>query len=192
MRLFLAAALLVPSLATAQSGYVAAPSTRATTVVSLSLADAAAQRAAGKPATISIDYGQPHLRGRQLFQAEFVPMGSPWRLGANEATVLTTEVGLMLGSAMLAPGRYILFALPETSGWTLIVQKGPAGTEPVMAMQPDPAQEAARIPLRAATATESLESLSIALVPAAGTGGARGVLQINWEKVRLSADWMVH
>jgi hypothetical protein len=191
MRLFLAAAFLVPSLTFAQ-GYVAAPSTRATTVVSLTLADAAAQRAAGTPATISIDYGQPHLRGRQLFQPDFVPMGTPWRLGANEATILKTDVGLMLGSAHVMPGRYILFALPETSGWTLILQKAPAGEEPVMVVQYDPTLDVARVPLRAVQGTEAIESLSIALVPAAGSGGARGVLQITWEKVRLSADWQVH
>ena len=44
----------------------AAPSTRAIAEMSLTFADTAAQRAAGKPALVRIDYGQPHLRGRKL------------------------------------------------------------------------------------------------------------------------------
>ena len=56
--------LLVAAPLHAQAGARrAAPSTRGTAEVALTLVDTAAQRAAGKPALIRIDYGQPHLRG---------------------------------------------------------------------------------------------------------------------------------
>lgn len=176
----------------AQSGtYRAQPSTRATAEVSLALSDTAAQRAAGKPALISINYGQPHLRGRTLLTGDFVPMGTVWRLGANEATLLTTDVDMMLGDKQVPKGRYIVSALPETSGWTLILQKETSGSPMVMAMNYDASKDFARIPLRSSALTESVESLSIALVPATTPGEQRGVLHISWGKVHLNTDWVV-
>ena len=72
MRILLPAvalSLLVASPLHSQAGARrAAPSTRGITEVSLTLVDTAAQRAAGKPALIRIDYGQPHLRGRRIQQ----------------------------------------------------------------------------------------------------------------------------
>ncbi len=192
--IFSAAALLLLTsapLAAQASAYRAAPSTRATAEVSLALSDTAAQRAAGKPALISINYGQPHLRGRSLLSSDFVPMGTVWRLGANEATLLTTDVDLMIGDKQVPKGRYILSALPESSGWTLILQQELSGAPMVMAMNYDASRDFARIPLRASTLSEPVESLSMALVPATTPGEQRGVLHISWGTVHLNADWVV-
>ncbi len=176
----------------AQSGaYRAQPSTRATAEVALALTDTAAQRAAGKPALITINYGQPHLRGRTLLTGDLVPTGTVWRLGANEATILSTDVDMMIGDKQIPKGRYILSALPETSGWTLILQQETSGSPMVMAMNYDPAKDFARIPLRSSPVSEAVESLSIALVPATTPGEQRGVLHISWGKVHLNADWVV-
>ncbi len=193
MRLFITAAFgLLPASLLAQSpAYVSAPSTRATAVVSMTLADTAAQRAIGRPATLRIDYGQPHLRGRTLHTGDLVPLGTPWRLGANEATLLTTDLPLTIGGTQVPVGRYVLYALPESGGWTLILQQAPAAEGPVMLSAYDAGRDVARIPLRAGSATESVESLSIALVPATGTPTAQGVLSIAWDRLRLSVDWAV-
>lgn len=185
----LAVSCLATAPLAAQSGYRAAPSTRATAEVSLTLADTAAQRAAGKPAVIRIDYGQPHLRGRQINTDALVPMGTVWRLGANNATLLTTDVDLTIGGKAIPKGRYVMQALPERTGWTLILQAETTGAENVMVMAHDPAKDFARIPLTASTATEVQESLSIALIPSTAAGNARGVLQIAWDRTRLSAEW---
>ncbi len=178
-------------LAAQSSIYRAAPSTRGTAEVALTLADTAAQRAAGKPALITINYGQPHLRGRTLLTANFVPMDTVWRLGANEATLLTTDVDMMIGDKQVPKGRYIMSALPEASGWTLILQQETSGAPMVMAMNYDASKDFARIPLRASKLTEPVESLSIALVPATTPGEQRGVLHISWGTVHLNADWVV-
>lgn len=178
-------------LAAQSATYRAAPSTRATAEVSLALTDTAAQRAAGKPALITINYGQPHLRGRTLLTGDLVPMGTVWRLGANEATLLTTDVDMMIGEKQVPKGRYIMSALPETSGWTLILQQETSGAPMVMAMNYDASKDFARIPLRASPLSEPVESLSIALVPATTPGVQRGVLHISWGTVHLNTDWEV-
>jgi hypothetical protein len=41
--------------------------------------------------TITITYHRPYAKGRQIL-GNLVPIGQVWRLGANEATKLTTPV----------------------------------------------------------------------------------------------------
>lgn len=181
--------LLASPLAAQQSGYVAAPSTRATAELSLTLADTAAQRAAGKAAIVRIDYGQPHLRGRTLLTGDLVPMGTVWRLGANAATILTTDVALTLGDKSVPAGRYIMQALPETSGWTLILQRETTGAAAVMLSAYDASKDFARIPLTATSLTTPLESLSITIIPGTGANASRGELRMGWGTVQLSAPF---
>ncbi len=191
LSLLAAAAAAAAAPLAAQGAMRAAPSTRATTTVELTFADTAAQRAAGKPALIHVDYGQPHLRGRRINTDSLVPFDQVWRLGANAATLLTTDVDLTIGGQAVPKGRYVAQALPTRSGWTLILQAETSGAAQVMPTGYDQAKDAARIPLRLATLSAPVESLSIWLIPAAGPGAARGELRIAWGTVELTADWAV-
>jgi Protein of unknown function (DUF2911) len=175
---------MIASSALAQGPMRVGPSGRATTAVELTLVDSAA-RAAAKPSMISIDYGQPHLRGRALLTDSLVPYGTAWRLGANGATTLTTDVDLDLGGAAVARGTYVMQALPTREGWKLLIQKPPAAaTAP-----PAPPVEVARIALRATTVPTPMESLSIALIPSRAAGVPSGELRIVWGTVSLSTPW---
>ena len=169
----------------------AAPSTRAITEMSLTFADTAAQRAAGKPAIVRIDYGQPHLRGRMLLTDSLVPMGKVWRLGANAATLFTTDVDLTVGGKAVAKGRYVAQLLPERSGWTLILQQETTGAAQVNVAAYDAAKDYARIPLTATTLSTPQESLAITLVPSTAPGAQKGELAIAWGTVHLKTDWVV-
>jgi len=53
-------------------------------------------------ANISIEYGRPSLKGRP--EAQMMPLGEPWRTGADEATVLKTDKPLKFGTLSLEPG----------------------------------------------------------------------------------------
>ena len=169
----------------------AAPSTRAITEMSLTFADTAAQRAAGKPAIVRIDYGQPHLRGRMLLTDSLVPMGKVWRLGANAATLFTTDVDLTMGGKAVAKGRYVAQLLPERTGWTLILQQETTGAAQVNVAAYDAAKDYARIPLTATTLSTPQESLAITLVPSTAAGAQKGELAIAWGTVHLKTDWVV-
>jgi len=143
------------------------------------------------PSRISISYGQPHARGRTIV-GSVVPYDSVWRIGANEATELTTDLDITVGGAHIPHGAYTLFALPTKNGWQLIVSKETRqwGTDY------NPAMDLVRIPLRARTLTEPLESLSIYLVPTLDAKGAaptmpHGTLKIVWDRTELSTDWSV-
>lgn len=180
----LAAVVVAAPLAAQQTTLIAAPSTRATSVVSVS-----PPRVQGQPAppalTITIDYGQPHVRGRQV-PTELATDDTVWRTGANASTTLTTQVDLTIGGAAVPKGAYSLFSMREKGQYVLIIntRTGQEDTDH------DASKDFVRVPLRAKTATEVMESLQIAMVPAS-EGPARGVLTIAWGTLHLSTDWSV-
>ena len=188
--LALSALLAAPLLA--QSGAMrAAPSTRATSEVSLTLVDTAAQRAAGKPALMRIDYGQPHLRGRHINTDSLVPLGTVWRMGANGATIFTTDVDLTIGNKAVSKGRYIAQLLPTKSGWTLILQVETTGAASINPTPYDAKKDAARIDLTSRALTSPVESFSIWLIPSTARGAQRGELRMAWDTIMLTAEWAV-
>lgn len=164
----------------AQDALRLAPSTRGTTTVSEMVDEGAT------PRTITLDWGQPHLRGRALHTDSLVPYGEVWRLGANATTTLHTDFPLMVGSAMLPAGRYALFVLPTPTEWTLIVQQDVGQSIADYAA----AGDVARIPLRMRTLAAPVESLSMWLIPA--REGARGELRMAWGTTEATAEWMIH
>jgi len=144
------------------------------------------------PAVIRIEYGQPHARGRTVMGSALVPMDSVWRLGANLATHLTTDVDLEIGGTRIPRGQYTLFTKPSASGWELIVnrQTGQWGTDY------SAAQDVARVPLQRRALTDLVESFTVWLVPNVTPQGqppeaASGVLRFSWERTELSATWRV-
>lgn len=175
--------LSIAGVAVAQQPTLSAQaSTRATAVVTLS----PPRGAQGvSPARIRLDYGQPHLRGRKLHAGGLVPMDTVWRLGANEATSLDTEVDLVLGGQSVPKGKYTLFALPSAAGWKLIVNKntGQWGTDYKAE------HDLVRIDLRKRTLASPVESFSMWLIPAGPPRGTQGELRFAWGDVELSTDW---
>ncbi len=74
-------------------------------------------------ATLTIQYGQPSVKGRTIGQ-DLEPMdGQIWRLGANDATTFTTDKALTIDGNTLPAGKYALFALRNGEVWTLIFNK---------------------------------------------------------------------
>lgn len=177
-------AALAPVAAAQSPQRSAAASTRATVTVNLTPARGVEGVEA---ATIRIDYGQPHLRGRRLHTTDLVPLDSVWRFGANESTTLATGVDLVLGGHRLAKGEYSLYVLPQATGWKLIVNRntGQWGTEY------DAAHDVARLDLKKSTLASPVESLSVWLIPSGAQGAPAGELRFAWGDASLSTDWRV-
>ena len=178
---------------TAQGPMRVAPSGRATTQVTLTLVDSAA-RASAKPSIIRIDYGQPHLRGRKLLTDSLVPYDKLWRMGANTATTLSTDLDLVIGGKSLPKGTYVLQSRPSRGGWKLFIQK--EGTRPEMPeMAPvryNPADDVAQVDLRQTTLAAPVESLTMWLIPSREAGVTpRGRIVIAWGTIALGTDWSV-
>ena len=147
-----------------------APSGRGTTTVTLS--------SETSTATISIDYGQPHARGRVVAGALAADLDTVWRLGANEPTMLKTDVDLTIGTLSVPKGSYTLAAATSKTGaWRLVVKR-------------DSILELGRVQLRSRTLSSPLESLTMWLIPAAD-GSASGEIRFAWGTREFSAPWKV-
>jgi hypothetical protein len=132
---------------------------------------------------IMIEYSRPSMKGRKIM-GELVPYDKVWRLGANEATQLTTEADLMIGKVTVPKGTYTLWALPSASSWKLIVNKrtGIWGTPYKPEYKQD---ELAHIDMKVETISAPVEQFTIYLEKA----GAGGVLTWEWEKTRASVTF---
>jgi hypothetical protein len=182
----IAAAVLLPTLAGGQANLRTAPSTRATTQVSLAPPTPEGQPGP-PPILITIDYGQPHARGRQVAGALADDLGKAWRLGANAPTRLTTGVDLVIGGATVPKGSYILYAVTTPGAWQLAVNKDTSGQE----MTPSQSSDVARVPLKSRTLSTPVESLTMWLIP--GPAGAlNGELRIAWGSLEHSVGWSVN
>lgn len=133
-------------------------------------------------ATITLDYGVPMKRGREIWGA-LVRYGQLWRTGANRATHFKTDRALRFGDLVVPAGEYTLFSIPEASGGLLIInrQTGQNG------QQYDQARDLGRIPLRARALDREVEAFTIAVREENG----RGVLALQWDRTELTAEFTV-
>lgn len=202
--LTLAASLAIPALLSAQAAATPRPPMPAAAASSQGSAEVRLNgryvgtqwfpptTALAGPGVIRLDYGQPHARGRVVMGGELVPMDKVWRLGANLATHLTTDVPLDLGGLTLPAGRYTLFALPSASSWKLIVSRQTAQWGTAY----DPSQDIGRVDLTVSKLNDPLESFTMWLIPNVSAADAppapaSGVLAFAWERTKLSIPWKV-
>ena len=77
-------------------------------------------------ATITIDYSQPSVKGREIGGKEIATYGQVWRTGANEATTFNVDKAVTVQGKALAAGKYALFTIPTANEWTIIFSKNAA------------------------------------------------------------------
>ena len=134
---------------------------------------------------VMIDYGSPEAHGRKVF-GEMVPFGQVWRLGANKATHLTTDVDLVIGGATVPAGTYTLFVTPAKDKWVLEINKttGQWG----IPYKPEYAQTVlAKVDMKVEQLSGAQERFLITL---AQTGQERWLI-CEWENIRASVGFSV-
>jgi hypothetical protein len=131
-------------------------------------------------AKITIVYGRPYTKDpksaeKRKIWGGLVPYGKVWRLGADEATLLTTDKEISIGGTAIAAGTYSLYLWPEESGAKLIVNKqtGQWGTKY------DEKQDLVRIDLKKQAADKPVDQFTIAV--------DGGTLKLMWENTEYSA-----
>jgi hypothetical protein len=127
-----------------------------------------------KGKAVSIAYSTPSMRGR-VIMGDLVPYGKVWRTGANPATTLKTETGLMIGTAFVPAGTYTLYTLPSADTWKLIINKqtGQWGT----VYNAD--QDLARVDMKKTGLPAPQEVMSISFEK---IRGSKTQLHVRWEK----------
>ena len=121
---------------------------------------------AGK--AVSINYGRPSLKGRDMLgQAQ---VGQAWRMGANDPTALKTDADLTFGSAKVPKGEYILTATKvDAQQWQLNV------------LAKADRAKVADAPLTTEKLAQSVEQFTIDL---SGEGN-KGELRLRWGTTAL-------
>ncbi|MDB4885202.1 MAG: hypothetical protein JWN79_640 [Gemmatimonadetes bacterium] len=134
-------------------------------------------------ATISIEYGRPKLKGRP--EGELMPLGKPWRTGADVATILTTDRPLTFGAVTLAPGRYTINTEPGQSAWQLIFGRLKTPDQWGVPYQPD--LEIGRAAATVSRATVPDEELTFYV----DQSSSAPALRLQWGTTSVSAPFVV-
>ncbi len=130
---------------------------------------------------ITVDYGRPSLKGRDMLSR--LQEGSFWRMGMNQATVLTTPVELSFGEMKVAKGAYSLWLKKTGEAFELVFnsQTGQWGT------QHDPAKDVHSVVMKEKELATPVETFTIDLAPAE----KGGTLELSWGAVELAAPFTV-
>ena len=72
------------------------------------------------PLVSRVIYSRPSVDGRQIFGI-LLKYGSPWRLGANEATEIEFFTSVSIQDKKIDPGRYVMYCKPYPDHWTIIL-----------------------------------------------------------------------
>lgn len=136
-------------------------------------------------AKITIIYGRPYTKDpksgeKRKIWGGLVPYGQVWRMGADEATLFTTDKEISIGGTAIAAGTYSLFLLPEEGAAKLIVNKqtGQWGTKY------DASQDLVRIGLVQGKLDKPVDQFLISVEKTA----ADGVLKLMWDETQYSTS----
>ena len=126
---------------------------------------------------IKIRYSRPAVRGRVIY-GEVVPYDRFWRTGADAATKLTLSQAIYFNGKELPAGEYSIFTLPSKNGWTILFNK----ESNIWGTEYKAENDILRVPMSTAALPESVELLTIAVVPT----DKGGRIEVSWEKLSAS------
>ena len=134
--------------------------------------------------TLTINYHQPAVKGRNVWAGDLAPYGKVWRTGANEATTFTTNKDIMFGGKPVPAGKYTLWTIPEADHWTVILNSKQYdwGVSMKSEASREPAADIAQVEVPVETTATSLEMFNISFDET--TMPAKLVLA--WDKTKVS------
>ncbi len=130
---------------------------------------------------LTVKYSRPSLRGRTPFTSAFVPGGTVWRTGANQATAFTTSTDLTVNGQTLPAGTYAILSIPAADDWTLIFSKNLSVSEQTYKADED----ALRVKLKPTASNEPVETFTIGF---GDLTDSTAKMNFMWAGVKASAD----
>ncbi|HVT88525.1 MAG TPA: DUF2911 domain-containing protein [Tepidisphaeraceae bacterium] len=140
----------------------------------------------------TIYYSRPSVKNptsgevRKIW-GDLVPWDKPWRLGANQATLLISQSTLQFGDIIIPANMPVtLYMLPVENGPSkLIINKqiGQSGVDY------DEKQDLGRVDLKKDDLTQTVDRLILAMQM--NPNGDGGTLKIAWEKTQYSIPFVV-
>jgi hypothetical protein len=133
---------------------------------------------AKEPLAVRVVYSRPKKEGRTVF-GTLVEYGKVWRLGANEATEIEFYKQVYIGGKKIVKGRYTLYAIPNETTWTFILNKE---TETWGSFKYNAAKDVARTNVPVQKTTETVESLAMTFEKTGNTIN----LVVAWENIKAA------
>jgi hypothetical protein len=139
---------------------------------------------------LKLVYGRPYSKSPKSGEIRkiwggLVPWGKAWRLGADEATLLTTRETLVIGGTTVPAGTYSLYLVPQENGPTKLAISKKTGQ---WGIPVDETQDLARVDMNRTSLDKSVDQFTMA-VEKNPSGG--GVLKLMWEKTEFSVAFTV-
>ncbi len=139
---------------------------------------------------VTITYGRPFTKAPKTGEVRkiwggLVPYGKPWRMGADEATLLLTQQTIELGGLTVPAGAYTLYMIPEESGASKLAISKKVGQWGVPV---DEKNDLGRVDLTKAASTAAPDQFTIA-VQKNPSGG--GLIKLSWENAEYSVAFAV-
>ncbi len=123
--------------------------------------------------TITIEYNAPSARGRKV-EGGLIPFDTWYRLGADAATTLTTDVDVMIGDLRVPKGVHTLFLYATANnGWKLIVNN--ETHQWGLGYHQD--QDLGRVPMKVSKTDRFVETFKITLTK---INDRSGTLTVEW------------
>jgi hypothetical protein len=134
-------------------------------------------------AKISIEYGRPFLKGRT--EAQMMPNGAPWRTGADQASVITSDKPLKFGNVSLPAGSHTINTVPGDAEWQLVL--GKLGKPGQWGIPYQPSLELGKVPMKLGKTSSPVEQVTISIddTPQGAT------LKIEWGTKSATAPFTV-
>jgi hypothetical protein len=139
---------------------------------------------------VTITYGRPYTTKPGTTEVRkiwgtLVPYGQPWRLGADEATLLITQQPIVMGSTTIPAGAYTLYMMPVENGTSQLVFSTHLGG---WGIPVDTGHDLAKVDLTKDTLDKTVNqfTLSVGKNPSGG-----GLLKFMWENTQFSVPFTV-
>jgi len=139
---------------------------------------------------VTITYGRPYsvkpgtTEVRKIWGG-LVPYGKPWRMGADEATLLITQQPIVMGGKTIPAGAYTLYMVPSETGASQLAISTRLGG---WGIPVDTTHDLAQVELTKAALDKPVDQFTMGIEknPAGG-----GVLKLMWENTQFSVPFTV-
>ena len=148
---------------------------------------------------ITVIYGRPYTKAPTTGEVRkiwggLIPFDKIWRTGADEATLITTEVPIVMGGVTIPAGAYSLWTLPNADGSAKLIinkQVGQWGVdERGWHKVYDAANDVVRADLKKSDLPDSVDQFTISIEPDPDVA-AGGLIKLKWEKTQYTAAFML-
>ncbi len=112
-----------------------------------------------------------------------MPYDSIWRTGANDPTTITLPYNIQFGKTLIPEGKYSVYTIPRTDGWTLIfntdLKQWPT--------EPNRLKDFALIPLKTRKPEKQTDQFTIEILPEKNGG----MIKFIWDETEAFASFKI-